>query len=176
MTRLNRNIITEQDIANLNRATRPSLVPETLDWGPPAGANILAEGAQLNSTTQTADDYLTKVLKYVPPEVVGLYLFVDNLIRTNVPDKSASTWQLFLLIAMLFIAGTYVWRVLKIVRPAQIVISVVGLAVYAFALGGWFATMTWYNSWYSSIALGVFALLVKFVQLPPLPASGDVGS
>ena len=60
-------------------------------------------------------------------------------------------------------------RVLNIVRPAQIVMSVIGLLIYAFALGGWFATMSWYQAWYGSLALVAFALLVAVVRLKPLP-------
>ena len=63
-------------------------------------------------------------------------------------------------------------RAAAVVRPAQIVMSVICLAVYVFALGTWFATTTWYEPWYGSIALVFFGPLVAAVRLNPLPATG----
>lgn len=70
---------------------------------------------------------------------------------------------------MLIITALYDWRVLNVVRRSQIVVSVLGLAVYVFAVGGWFATTTWYHQWYASLALPVFGLAVAIVKLKPLP-------
>jgi len=63
----------------------------------------------------------------------------------------------------------YDLRVLNIVRGRQIAMSIIGTAVYVFAVGGWFATTTWYHQWYASIVLPVFALLIAILKLPALP-------
>jgi hypothetical protein len=55
-------------------------------------------------------------------------------------------------------------------RWSQIAMSVVGITVYVFALGGWFATTTWYHQWYASIVVPVFGLVIAILKLPPLPA------
>jgi hypothetical protein len=59
------------------------------------------------------------------------------------------------------------------VRREQIAVSIVGLAIYVFAVGGWFATTSWYHQWYASMALPVFALLVAIIKLKPLPTSSS---
>ena len=61
-------------------------------------------------------------------------------------------------------------RVLNIARWGQVAMSVIGLAVYVFALGGWFATTTWYHQWYASLLVPAFGLLVAIFRLKPLPA------
>lgn len=167
---LNRNIITEKDVENLRAATAPSEVPKTLDTAPPAGApGVGAAPESDDSPGPTEDDYLTKLLKYVPPEVIGAYIFLVGIITSNADKGTLHWWLAALLVVMLVVTVVYDIRVLNIVRPAQIVMSVIGLAVYAFALGGWFATMAWYQPWYGSIALVVFGLLVAVVRLNPLP-------
>ena len=178
MAAFNRNVITAEDVAHVVAASAPTQLPRTLDTNPPSGAvpALTAGGgppppaAPGGVTVPTADDYLTKLAKYVPLEVLGAYLFMAGVIDSNVSDRHDHAWWLGgLLIAMLIIAAIYDLRVLSIVRFGQIVMSVIGLAVYVFALGGWFGTTTWYHQWYASIALPLFGLLVAVVKLKPLP-------
>jgi hypothetical protein len=168
---LNRNIITAADVA----AARAGNPPRTLAANPPAG---IVPGAQAAVAVgpggvpiSSEDDYLTKVLKYLPLEVVGAYLFIAGVVDSNVTiRRDHAYWLGGLLIGFGIITALYDWRVLKIVRITQMVMSVVALVVYVFAVGGWFATTSWYHPWYAAIALPIFALLVAIVPVPPLPA------
>ncbi len=119
----------------------------------------------------TADDYLTKLLKYVPIEVLGAYLFVEGIVTTNLKEGSPElqTWLFWVLVAAIIAAAVYAKTVLGVVRYLQIAVGALGIAVYVFATGGWFATTAWYQDWFSGIALVVFAFLVAVVKLPPLP-------
>jgi hypothetical protein len=123
----------------------------------------------------SGDDYATKLVKYIPPELIGAYVFLSTTIGSNATAKDRSWWLGCLLVAMLALTAVYDWRVLNIVRAGQILMSVIGLAVYVFAVGGWFATTTWYQPWYGSIALVLFGLLVAVIRLKPLPAQGETG-
>ncbi len=121
-------------------------------------------------TVPSEDDYLTKVIKYVPVEVLAAYLLMAGVIDSNVTGKhDHAIWLGALLGGVLLLTIPYDRQVLKIVRWSQVAISLVGLAVYVFALGGWFATTTWYHQWYASIVVPVFALLIAILKLPPLP-------
>jgi len=86
---------------------------------------------------------------------------------TNTHDHAI--WLGSLLAGILLLTIPYDLQVLKIARWSQIAMSLVGLAVYVFALGGWFATTSWYHQWYASIVVPVFALLIAILKLPPLP-------
>lgn len=174
----NRNIITRADIANLVTPGRPT--PRTLDTDPPAGyVQPAAPGAPAPGApapapaagvpTLTEDDYLTRLLKYVPIEVLGGYLFMATIIDSNVTGHLRAYWLGGLLAAVLLLTIPYDYLVLGVVRPEQIAMSVVGLAVYVFSIGGWFATTTWYHQWYASIAVALFALLVGVIKVRPLP-------
>ncbi len=173
MSAFNRNIITALDIANL---LAPQVgTPRTLDAAPPAGA--IPEGAPAppagGVNVPTADDYLTKLLKYVPLEVLGAYLFVESLITTNVSEPNElQNWLFWTLVVTILLAAVYARTVLNVVRLSQIVMGAVGIAVYVFATGGWFATMGWYDDWYSGIALVLFGFLIAVIKLPGLPVGG----
>jgi hypothetical protein len=152
--RFNRNIIIPADVRDAAAAT----------VGPGS-----APGAV---TIPSEDDYLTKVVKYIPVEILAAYLFMAGVLDSNVTGKhDQAIWLGGLLIGTLVLTIPYDLRVLNIVRWQQVTISVVGIAVYVFALGGWFATTTWYHQWYASIVVPVFGLLIAVLKLPPLPAN-----
>lgn len=188
---MNRNIITSEDVANIQRGR----IPKALRREPPAwtdavqpAAGHATEGPGLASRAAvsagastgpggvpvpTGDDYLTKVVKYVPIEVLGAYLLIAGTIKSNVTAKhDLAAWLGYVLLGFGPLTLLYAWRVLKISRLTQLLMSVVAMGVYVFALGGWFATTTWYHAWYATIALPVFGLLIAIVPVPALPSQG----
>lgn len=168
MGAFNRNVITNEDVQQLAKATAPEEVPKTLETQPPAGAAGPAPPGGV--VTPSGDDFLTKLVKYVPLEILGMYLFIEGTVESNVTEPGPrAAWLGALLAGTLLVTIPYDIRVLSVVRPVQIVMSLVGLAVYVFAVGGWFATTSWYDPWHSSIVLPVFVLLVAIIKLKPLP-------
>lgn len=169
---MNRNIITDADAKAFSSAKTTSEIPKTFDAEPPAGTG--GAQAQAKPKTPTQDDFLTKLLKYVPPEMLGIYLFIAGIVNTNVPKpREHAIWLLILLLVLAALIIPYDLIVLDIARISQIAMSVLGFGVYVFSLGGWFATTTWYHEWYASIALPLFTLLVAFLKLKPLPKDAD---
>lgn len=195
--RFNRNIINQADIDRLTDSARSK--PKTLAASPPggfvrrlapapavpagaavrgapaggapAGADGAAAEAPGDVAVPSADDYLTRLIKYVPVEVLAAYLFMAGVIDSNVTNKhDHAIWLGGLLIGVLVLAIPYDTQVLSVVRWQQIAVSTVGIAVYVFAVGGWFATTTWYHQWYASIVVPVFLLVIAILKLPPLPA------
>jgi hypothetical protein len=175
MPAFNRNMITQQDVANWQAARSPVEMPKTLDTNPPGGSlpapAVLSgvEAAPGAVSTPTADDFVTRLVKYIPAEVLGAYLFVANLIDQNVPQERRGAWLLGLLVVSIVVLVLYDWLVLNIVRALQIAISALGLVVYVYSIGGVFATQSWYQAWWGTLALVVFTIVVGLVKLPPLP-------
>jgi hypothetical protein len=173
--RFNRNIIIQADV---DRYMDPgSRNPKTLTANPPSVPAQAAPGPAGGGpepggvTVPSEDDYLTKVVKYIPVEVLAAYLFMAGVIDSNVTDQhDHAIWLGGLLIGILVLTIPYDLRVLNVVRWQQVAMSVVAIAVYVFAVGGWFATTTWYHQWYASIVVPVFGLVIAILKLPPLPA------
>jgi hypothetical protein len=187
----NRNVIIQADVDRYMDPGRRN--PKTLTANPPSGfvpALAAAQTARAEAapaggvvaaapaattapggvTVPSEDDYLTKVVKYIPPEVLAAYLFMAGVIDSNVTNKhDHAIWLGGLLVGVLVLTIPYDLRVLKVVRWSQIGMSVLGLAVYVFAVGGWFGTTTWYHQWYASIVVPLFGLVIAILKLPPLP-------
>jgi hypothetical protein len=173
---MNRNIITKADIAKMSAAETPGDVPRTLETKPPASAPRAA-AAPGGVVAPTEDDYITKLLKYIPIEILGAYLFMQTVVNSNVTTTNAhATWLLCLLIGAGVLTYAYDRWVLSILRPTQLIMSVLAFAVYVFAMGGWFATTAWYHQWYGSIAVPTFVVLVGIVPVRPLPTPNSAQS
>jgi hypothetical protein len=110
----------------------------------------------------TADGYTTRLLKYVPAEVVALFITLDALIRSSSEVPPAVYWGIFLF--CLAATWLYLWRVARVRKPAQLLISTVAFAVWVFALGGPFAHFDWYASIYGGLLLPVFTFAVAVYE------------
>ena len=187
----NRNIIIQADVDRLMDPNGGN--PRTLTASPPSGfiptltqAGAVPAGAAVAGvaageggagaaapggvTVPSADDYLTKLVKYIPVEVLAAYLFMAGVIDSNVTNKhDHAIWLGGLLVGILVLAIPYDLRILSVVRWQQIAVSIVGIAVYVFSLGGWFVTTTWYHQWYASIVVPIFLLVIAILRLPALP-------
>lgn len=85
------------------------------------------------------EDYLERVAKYVPVEIIAAYMFV----RSIVPAQGASgaippVLELALFGALLVLNALYMWRFGGAVpkRGLQIAVSCISFVVWAYAIGG----------------------------------------
>src|ERR1700685_258801 len=148
----NRNIIIQADVDRYMDPDRRN--PKTLTANPPGGlvpalareqpaqagaAPAAGGGAPPPAATPapggvavpSEDDYLTKVVKYIPPEVLAAYLFMAGVIDSNVTNKhDHAIWLGGLLIGILVLTIPYDLQVLNVVRWQQVAMSVVAIAVY----------------------------------------------
>jgi hypothetical protein len=139
-----REVLTMKDIKRLNEAGKGTRGPA-------------------DSTVQTSKDvYFDRLLKYIPAEVVACYIFVLGLIQklTGPGEIQVIQWAVFLIFC--FITFLYLWRVSKVKKAQQLVISVVAFIVWVFALGGPFAlySNSWYNPIYGEILLPIYTLVI----------------
>jgi hypothetical protein len=161
----NRNIITKQDAANFDLAQGPGHeMPATLGADPPAST----PGSQ---PTQ-GDDFLTQLVKFIPVEILGFYTLVASIIIANTEgDPGRGWWLLGLFAGSVALAPLYTWRVGKVVRPAQNIAGAAAMAVYVFAVGGWFTTLAWYRPWHGAIAVALAIVVLALFNLKPLPVA-----
>ncbi len=106
------------------------------------------------------DSYFDRLFKYIPAELVAGYIFVQGVLKnlTDAVEISILQWTIFSLFCLL--TPLYLWRVQKVSKIQQHIISFVSFVVWCFALGGPFAMYSWYNPVYGEILLPVFTLLV----------------
>ena len=124
-------------------------------------------GAVLDLLAQTPDDYKTRLLKYIPAEVIALYLTLDGLLRPTVahPIPATKIFIYWLVFAFgLLVTPIYLWRVQNVRKNAQLGISTVAFAVWVYALGGPFQLMHNYDPLYGSILLPTYTFLIAIFE------------
>jgi len=120
-----------------------------------------ATGLQGETSYPTgADTYVDRLFKYIPAELVAGYIFVLGVVKrlTDTGEIRFIHWLLFILFCIL--TPLYLWRVQKVVKIGQHIISFLSFVVWVFALGGPFTLFGWYNPLYGEILLPVFTLIV----------------
>jgi hypothetical protein len=111
-----------------------------------------------------ADRYQDRLIKYIPADVIAVYLAIAGILKTataHVPIHVLQ-WVVFLIL----VPGTwlYLWRVAKVSKWQQIVISVIAYVVWVFSLGGPFTQFAWYDAVYGAILLPLYTFLVPIFE------------
>lgn len=130
---------------------------------------------------QAGDGYLDRLIKYIPAEIVALYLGASNVVPQTDRNRHAALW----IIAGLAAACTPVYIYFTTRKKgaptlwSQIVISSIAFPVWVYAIGGPFeATFSWYKDerWIGAIVImfgtflaGVYQPVEKTVKTPELP-------
>ncbi len=109
------------------------------------------------------DDYLAKLIKYIPSEVVALYITLYSIAsasKKEIPFEFI-VWFIFIL----GIIGTilYLRRVAKVIDWSQIFISTIAFVVWVFALGGPFSLLSWYHPVYGALLLPIYTFFIPII-------------
>ncbi len=151
-----RTIVSATDVAKR--------LPRTAEFGVSKNEALdsrtaLTEGPE---PPKVPDDYKTRLLKYIPGEVVALYIFLEGIVKSAADVPHAIYWVIFCVGAL----GTYLYllRVAKVEKQVQLIISVVAFCVWAFALGGPFAQLAWYKPVYGALLLPIYTFFVPMIE------------
>jgi hypothetical protein len=125
-------------------------------------------------TPKKPDDYLDRLLKYIPAEIIALYLAVTNAVPSTDRSYHLTLWIVF----AVTVASTPIYMYFATQnRPAepvlwsQIVISSVAFPIWVFAIGGPFRYLPWYEAkhWIAAVVISFvtfFAALYKPQHTP----------
>jgi hypothetical protein len=110
------------------------------------------------------DGYLDRLLKYIPAEIVTVYIFVEGLIlqSSNQGELSGIYWIAF--IAFCVLTPLYLWKIQKVTKVTQLLIALVAFVVWVFALGGPFVLLAWYKPIYGAVLLPIFTIAIAIVE------------
>ena len=124
----------------------------------------------MTRTVKSADDYMSRLLKHIPSEIVMAYIAIDGVLRTSYNPNVWSERQtllrlLWIVLAILtVITPLWLWRVMRVRRPGQLFISTLSVPVWLFALGGPFALLDWYEPAFGAIVLPLYTLIVPILS------------
>lgn len=124
----------------------------------------------MTRTINTADDYMSRVLKHIPSEIVMVYITVDGVLRTSYnpnvwAEREMLQTLLWIVLGVLTVLTPF-WlnRVMRVKRPEQLFISTLSVPVWLFALGGPFALQDWYQPAFGAIVLPFYTLIIPIIR------------
>jgi hypothetical protein len=121
-----------------------------------------------------SDDYLARLLKYIPAEVIGVYLVVLGLVRQGYSDDAKTLQILLWGLAIFGVVATALVALLKLAikNPGQIAMMCIAFVVWVAGTDGVFATLAFWKPIMGSIAVVLFgfcAYLFNFAPAEPKP-------
>ncbi len=112
------------------------------------------------------DDFTTKLIKYIPSEIVAAYITMNGMVEGNPSLPEMISWLIF--IALFIITPLYIWRVTtapgESVPYKQILISTIAFFIWVFAIGGPFEQLDWYNAVYGALLLPIYTLMMPILD------------
>ena len=152
---MGRTVVSRKDLRRLDikvgGEVKAAGEPEAKEKGP-------ATPAQLPE----ADKYTSRLIKYVPAVVLALYLTLDAIIRSSGKISLAGYWAIFIL--GIFGTYLYLWRVERVHKQLQLLISVGAYCIWVFTLGGPFVNLSWYDPIYGSLALPIYTFFIPIIE------------
>lgn len=130
---------------------------------PSSEASYSIEPPESYPSLPEIDSYTSRLMKYIPVEVITLYLTLDALVRSSATIPHIIYWGIFIV----GILGTYLylWRVERVCKQQQLAISVVAYCIWVFALGGPFVFFSWYNSIYGGLLLPIYTFFIAIYEV-----------
>lgn len=137
------------------------------------GRRIVWYAYESSESAGKIDGYFDRLLKYIPSDVVGLWLAGSGLIQGQADDRSRAglLWLLFV-VGLVF---SFFWtrkQTAEAGKPTawqQIVLSCGSFAVWVFAIGGPFAQLSFYQPLYGSLLLLLYTSAIPLLPPPRLP-------
>jgi hypothetical protein len=157
---MNLNVVTEEDAVRAVDDVKSDTAP---------APDIANESTETDSGTVpqvTVDDLYSRLLKFIPAPLIGIYLMVTNLILDGNDANESLLWIVF----AFFVAATAAYlMVRKVKRIGQIAVSVLAFGAFAAASPGPFQQLDGWESLYGTLALAAVAVVLIVFKPSPLP-------
>jgi hypothetical protein len=121
------------------------------------------------------DGYLDRLVKYIPAEIIALYLGAANVVPSTDPSFHAAIWIIAILTTLCTPIYMY-FSTRETGQPtlwSQIVISSIAFPIWVFAIGGPFRFFSWYEQkrWVGALVITFFTFLLGSYNPSPTPAT-----
>ena len=127
----------------------------------PEFAKLRGKDAKGADSSVRLDGYLDRLLKMIPAEIVGAYLALSGILRSNESADPVWWW----LIAVLGLALTPAYLRMRGVRAVvHLVLAGAAFVVWVYALGGPFEHFSWYEPFQGSILIVTFSLVAPLAN------------
>ncbi|MFD3000402.1 hypothetical protein ACFS7Z_08535 [Pontibacter toksunensis] len=171
-----RTVVTEKDIKTLSQLDITSLQKGLLEVdyntfkkvGLVKASNHDISFEQLEEIEKQMptqpDNYLSRLLKYIPTEIIALYLTCRPLLSSGNNQYNIIHWLIFAFGVV--VTPLYLWKKQKVNKKSQLLISTFAFCVWVFAIGGPFAQLDWYNlnPIYATLIVPIYTFLIPLFE------------
>ncbi|RMF44255.1 MAG: hypothetical protein D6755_09385 [Anaerolineae bacterium] len=111
------------------------------------------------------DDYFSRLLKYIPSEIIMAYISIEGVLRSTYRGNASLLETILWSVAGILLVLTPLWmyRVMGVRRASQLLLSTLSFAVWLFAMGGPFRALDWYQPALGGVVLPIYTLLVPII-------------
>ncbi len=119
----------------------------------------------LRTGERKSDDYGSRLVKYIPSEVIALYVTLGTIID-SANSQSQIALSGFVLILGLVATPLYLWRIQKVNKVLQLAISTGAYVVWVIAIKTppFLANAGWYEPQYAALLLPLYTFAVALIE------------
>jgi len=110
------------------------------------------------------DSYTLRLLKYIPSEVIALYVGFNAALRIFEGHPMIFWAQLYCLVFGAIATPLYLWRIHKVRKRSQLAISTIAFILWVFALGGPFKYLPGYSPLWPALLLPSYTFLIALYK------------
>lgn len=125
---------------------------------------LSAQGAALPDAPR-ADEYTDRLFQYIPAEVVTAYLAVQGIVQATADAALARTLYWIAFVALFVMTPLYLWRIQRVGKTGQLVISSAAFLVWVLAIGGPFDALIPNGRLIGAVAVPLYTLLAAIVSV-----------
>lgn len=109
-------------------------------------------------------EYLSRLLKMIPGEIVGLYMIGSGFIPVN-EQTGRIIWVIlcFIFLIIIRIIGTSDPAAKKAAQPIPVFVAAIAFLIWIYWLGGPFSAYSWYKQWIGSLGVLVWSFLIPVI-------------
>jgi hypothetical protein len=154
---MGRTVISKNDVARGMRRAEGSLASE------------VQKGSRESKSEQppSVDQYKDRLIKYIPADIVAIYLTLTGLLKMADPHKTPMQLVGWIIFGVIFLIS-FPWqmKIAKITKWSQVFIGSLAFVFWAISLGDPFATawQNWYQPLYGSMALALYTFLIPLFE------------
>lgn len=112
---------------------------------------------------EAAREYGERVAKYVPAEIIAVYLTLTPVILSGTDDGTTRRTVLLAVVLGVGVVLTpvYLLRFAEEGAPKvlHLVIATIAFVVWAYGIGGFFTDIGWYDAVVAAVVVGLFSLV-----------------
>ena len=89
---------------------------------------------------------------------------LQGKVLSSVEAPALNAWLWFAFGIGIIGTPLYLWRIQQVSKGMQLAVSTAAFSVWVFALGGAFASLSWYEPFLGSLMLVVFTVFVPLIN------------